>query len=137
MRALGPTVHTKFHIDFSWWERQNKDVRVFMRDLLCTECHEFAGAPGDVPLVDRIDPETAEVTRMDALWECIQSCCSQKPDYITDDTPVLDSIFRIFIGKGNKPLSILELHERLNKRPPDVILRLLTKGRTYMGIRPV
>ena len=135
MRVLRPTVSTKFHIDFSWWEKQNKDVRVFMRDLLCAECRESVGSLSDAKTVDMIDPETAEVTKVDAVWECIRTCCSSKPDYITADTPILDGIFRTFMGNGNKPLSILELYERLGKGPPEMILRMLTKGRIYMGIR--
>jgi len=136
MRALRLTINTKFHIDFSWWEKQNKDIRVFMRDLLCPECRETVGALSDAKMVDMIDPETAEVTRVDAIWEAIRACCSLKPDYITADTPLLDSIFRVFLANGNKPLSILELYERLDKRPPETILRMLTKGQVYLGIKP-
>jgi hypothetical protein len=137
VRALRPSVDTKFHIDFSWWAKQNKDIRVFMRELLCPESLEAAAAAPDKQLVDMVDPETAEVTRADALWEAIRACCSLKPGYIAPDTPILDGIFRVFLANGNQPLSIRELHERLDKRPPDVILRLLTRGQVYMGIKPV
>jgi hypothetical protein len=137
VRALRPTVDTKFHIDFSWWAKQNKDIRVFMRELLCPESLAAANAAPDTQMVDMVNPETAEVTQVDGLWEAIRSCCSQKPDYITQETPILDSIFRVFLANGNQPLSMLELHERLDKKPPDVILRILTRGQVYMGIKPV
>ena len=137
MRTLLPTVNTQFHIDFSWWERQNKDIRIFMRDLLCPDCAVSVGSVEGMQMVDMVDPETAEVTQADAIWEAIQACCSKKPDYITPDSPLLDAIFRTFLANGNKPLSVVELHERLDKRPPEVILRMLTKGQVYMGIRPV
>jgi hypothetical protein len=137
VRVLRPTIDSKFHIDFTWWDKQNKDIRVFMRVVLCPESLEAAAAAPDDQTVDMVDPVTAEVTRVDALWEAIRSCCSQKPDYITPDTPMLDSIFRLFLANGNQPLSIRELHERLDKRPPDVILRILTRGQVYMGIKPV
>lgn len=137
MRVLRPTLDTKFRIDFKWWEKQNKDIRVFMRELLCPESSEaVAAAPVD-QTVDIVDPMTAEVTRVDAMWEAIRSCCSQKPDYLTPETPILDSIFRVFLANGNQPLSIRELHERLAKSSPDVILRILTRGQVYMGIKPV
>ncbi|MGC8786371.1 MAG: hypothetical protein ACP5Q1_02980 [Anaerolineae bacterium] len=84
-----------------------------------------------------IDPETAEVTQVYAEWEAIRSCCSLKPDYITQEQPLIESIFRILLANGNKPLSILEIHERVDKQPPETILRLLTKGQIYKGIRPV
>ena len=108
-----------------------------MRDLLCPECRAGLATSPDGQTVDMVDPETAEVTRVDALWEAIRTCCSLKPDYITPDTAILDGIFRVFLANGNKPLSILELYERLNKRPPETILRLLTKGEVYLGIKPV
>ena len=137
MKSLRPTTATKFHIDLSWWEKQNKDIRVFMRDLLCVECKErLASQPGS-PMVDMIDPETAEVTRVDALWEAIRACCSNRPGYLTPETPILDGIFRVFLANGNKPLSAQQLHERLEKRPADVILRMLTRGQVYLGIKPV
>jgi hypothetical protein len=136
VRALRLTVDTKFHIDFQWWEKQNKDIRVFMRDLLCPESREAIAAIPPGQMVDVVDPETAEVHQVDPIWEAIRSCCSLKPDFIAADTPLLDSIFRAFLANGNKPLSVLELHQRLDKRPPEVILRLLTKGQVYMGIRP-
>jgi len=129
-------VETKFHIEFAWWEKQNKDIRVFMQELLCPESREALSASSPEQTVDVVDMETAEVSQVDPTWEAIRACCSQRPDYITADTPLLDSIFRTFLANGNKPLSVLELHHRLDKRPPEVILRMLTKGQVYMGIKP-
>ncbi len=126
MRALRPSIDTKFHIDFSWWEKQNKDIRVFMRELLCPESSEAAAAAPDKQLVDMVDPQTAEVTQVDALWEAIRACCSFKPDYIAPDTPILDGIFRVFLANGNTPLTPVELYQVFNRRPLGVILRALT-----------
>ena len=137
MRALGPTVNTKFHIDFAWWDKQNKDIRIFLRDLLCDDCRASLGDLSNVEMVDMIDPQTAEVARVDAVWEAIRACCSVQPGYVTVDTPLLESIFRTFLANGNRPLSVRELHERLDKKPPETILRMLTKGQIYLGIRPV
>jgi len=135
VRGLRTTVDTKFHIDLSWWEKQNKDIRVFLKDLLCEECRDTVGDLSDVQIVDMIDPETAEITQVDAIWEAIRACCSLQPGYITGDTPLLEGIFRLFLANGNKPLSVLELHGRLDKKPPETILRMLTRGRVYLGIR--
>jgi len=137
VRALRPTVNTKFHIDFGWWERQNRDIRVFMRELLCPECQQGMALQSNGQMVDMVDPETAEVIQMDAIWEAIRACCSHRPDYLTPETPLLEGIFRILLANGNKPLSVLELYERLGRRPPETILRMLTMGQIYMGIRPV
>jgi hypothetical protein len=137
VRALRPTINTKFHIDLSWWEKHNRDIRVYMLDHLCAECRESVGTLSEVKWIDMVDPDTAEVLKVDALWEAIRACCSVKPGYITADTPLLDSIFRVLLANGNRALSVQELYDRLNRRPPETILRVLTKGRVYLGIRPV
>jgi len=136
MRLLVPNIDTKFHIDFAWWEKQNKDIRVFMRELLCSECRDAVMGTPDTAQVDMVDPDTAEVARVDAIWEAVRACCSVRPDFIGADTPLLDSIFRVFVGNGNRPLSVRELYSRLDKKPPEIILRMLTKGNVYLGIRP-
>jgi len=74
---------------------------------------------------------------VDALYHSIQTCCSLKPGYITPTTPIVESIFRTFVANGNQPLSIRELYELLDRRPPEVLLRILTAGPIYLGIRPV
>jgi hypothetical protein len=137
VKSLRFTTATKFHIDFGWWDKQNKDIRVFMRDLLCAECKERLAAQAGSPTVDMIDPETAEVTKVDVLWEAIRACCSKTPSYLTPDTPMLDGIFRVLLANGNKPLSVQQLHERLDKKPADMMLRMLTRGQVYLGIKPV
>lgn len=133
---LGPDVHTKFHIDLDWWRENRKDIRIFIKGFLCDECKK-AYAESDNEPVDVVNPETGEVTQADPLWYSIQTCCSRKPNYITLDTPIIDSIFLTFLANGNQPLSVLELYERLDKRPPETILRMLTRGPTYLGIRQV
>jgi len=137
VRALRLTVDTKFHIDLKWWERQRRDIRVLMRDLLCAECQGSVGNLSQSKMVDMVEPETAEVARVDAIWETIRTCCGGRPDYITADTPLLDSIFRVFLANGNKPLSVRELYAQLDKTPPETMLRVLTKGQVYLGIRLV
>jgi len=136
VRSLRPTIDTKFHIDFSWWDKQNRDIRIYMLDYLCPECRENLDSVRPTVKVDMADPETAEVTKVDVVWEAIRACCGQRTGYIAPETPLLDGIFRAFLANGNRPLSVRELHELLNRRPPETILRVLTKGRVSMGIRP-
>ena len=87
--------------------------------------------------VDWVDEETGEVNQVDALWHSIRTCCSLKKDYITPNTPVVDAVFRTFLANGNKPLSMEELYELLDRRPPSMLLRIFVGGSVYMGIRPV
>ncbi len=35
-----PTVDTKFHIDYDWWETNSRNFRLYLRDQLCDECRE-------------------------------------------------------------------------------------------------
>lgn len=131
-----PTVNTKFHIDMNWWEENNRDIRVYVRDALCEECRaDYAEYEGQ-PEVDWVDENTGEVTRVDALWHSLRTCCSSKPSYIAPNTPIIDAVFRTFLANGNKPLSVRELYELIDRRPPEVLLRMLTAGPIYMGIRP-
>ncbi|MEA3406564.1 MAG: hypothetical protein U9R48_00605 [Chloroflexota bacterium] len=133
-----PTVDTKFHIDLDWWKKRNRDIRIYMRDVLCGDCREEYGENFlDLREVDWVDEQTGEVKRVDPLWYNIQVCCSAQPDYITPHTPIVDAVFRTFLANGNEPLSIQELYELLDRRPPEVLLRILTAGQVYMGIRPV
>ncbi len=131
-----PTVDTKFHIDLEWWQKQNKDIRIYLQQSLCAECRESYGQIRTLGEVDSVDLATGEVTREDPLWSTLRTCCSTKPGYITPSTPIIDSIFLTFVANGNKPLSPNELYERLDRRPPEMILRMLTGGQVFLGIRP-
>ncbi len=133
-----PTVDTKFHIDLDWWQaREGRDLRVYMREALCDECRSDLGDGDQDENVDWVDDETGEVKQVDAVWHSIRTCCSLKKDYITPNTPVVDAVFRTFLANGNKPLSMEELYELLDRRPPSMLLRIFVGGQVYMGIRPV
>jgi hypothetical protein len=47
------------------------------------------------------------------------------------------NIFRIFLRDGNQALTPTELHELMPWTSADAILRTLTAGPIYMGLRPV
>jgi hypothetical protein len=129
VRWIKPDLQTKFHIDFDWWERKERD--------LCPECKVIYTNHRGTTEVDWIDPDTAEVTRVDALWQSLRTHCSQRPDFITENTPLTDAVFRAFLANGNKPLSVLELHDILGRHTAETILRTLSSRKIYKGIRPV
>jgi hypothetical protein len=134
-----PTVDTRFHIDMRWWEEEEgRDIRVYMREALCDESRiDLAGMDQAQDVIDWVDEETGEVQRVDALWHAIRTCCSLKRDYIGPSSPVVDAVFRTFLANGNRPLTMRELYELLDRRPPETLLRIFTSGTVYMGIRPV
>ena len=137
VRWIKPDLETKFHIDFDWWEREGRDLRVYLQSHLCPECKVIYTNHRGSEEVDWIDPDTAEVTRVDALWQSLRTHCSQRPDFITENTPLTDAVFRAFLANGNAPLSVMELHEILGRRTAETILRTLGGRKIYKGIRPV
>lgn len=136
-RWQAPNLDTRFHIDMDWWANSGRDIRVYIRDLLCDDCREhYADSFQEVEKVDWIDEMTGQVSVVDGLWHCLRTCCSKKPGYISETTPIVDAVFRTLLANGNKPMSVKELHAVVGRRPARTLLRILTGGQVYMGIRP-
>ncbi len=134
---IKPTLETKFHIDFDWWQEQGRDLDIYLASRLCPECKQKCSGSDEPEIIDWVDPYTGEVRRLSSLWETIRSCCSQHPDYITAQTPLTYAVFLIFVANDNKPLTPIELYEQLGYRPASTILRTLAGHQVYYGIRPV
>lgn len=132
---IKPTLTTPFHIDFDWWRQNDREWRVHLRSCLCPEHQQaFSDLESD-ERVDFVDPETAEVQRVDGLQHVLISHCAQQEDFITARTTLIESVFRLFLSNGNMHLTPVELSERLN-RPAATILRTISGVRVYKGIRP-
>ncbi len=130
-----PTLQTHFHIDFDWWSQNDRDWRVHLYSFLCPEHQEtFSNLRGDEQ-VDWVDPDTAEVQRVDGLQHVLITHCAKEEGFISERTALVDAVFRLFLSNGNSPLTPLELSERLG-RPPETILRTLSGMRVYKGLRP-
>jgi hypothetical protein len=135
-RWMRPTVDTKFHIDFDWWEEKERNFRLHLLSHLCSDCQSRYKDHREAELIDWVDADTAEVTKVDGLWHSLRICCSQRPDYVDELTPLTTAVFRTFLANGNEPLSPVELQDRLG-RPADTILRTIGGVRVYHGIKPV
>jgi hypothetical protein len=131
-----PSLDTKFHIDYDWWEDTGRDIRVAVRGQLCQDCQARYPDHRNTEAVDWIDPDTAEVVRGDALLQCLRSECAQKPDFISRTNPLITNAFRLFLLNGNQPLTPVELHEQIQWATSETILRTLSGGTVYMGLRP-
>lgn len=134
-RRIKPTLDTKFHIDYEWWNREGQELRVYLLSHLPAEQQSFFSEHRDTEEIDWIDPVTAEVRQVDALQRAIQAA-SQEAGFITSHTSLVDAVFRVFLANNNTPLTPIELSEKTS-RPPMTILRTLTGGTVYKGIRPV
>jgi hypothetical protein len=132
-----PTVETKFHIDYDWWEQSGKNFRIYLRDQLCEECRERFANYQNTEDVDWIDPDSGEVRRTDALRECLRTRCANDPNYINERLPLASACFRVFLANNNTPLSPNELNQLLPWRAPESILQTLSGGQVYFGLRPL
>lgn len=132
---IKPGVDTPFFIDFDWWKKNERDWSVYLRSLLCTEHRELFADSGEGEMVDWVDPATAEVKQVDGVQNILMTHCVRQPDFLTEQTALVEAVFRLFLTNGNIPMSSLELGERLN-RSPQTILRTLAGPRIYKGIRP-
>ena len=133
---IKPSVSTPFHIDFDWWQKNERDWHVYLRSLLCAEHQEMFANAEEGQMIDWIDPVTAEVKPVEGVQNTLMSHCVKQPDFLTEQTAMVEAVFRLFLTNGNVPMSSDELGSRLH-RPAVTILRTLTGGRVYKGIRPV
>ena len=131
-----PSLDTKFHIDYAWWQASGKDIRVAVRGQLCPECQARFPDHRNTEAVDWVDPETAEVVEADALIQCLRSECAHKQGFISRNSLLVTNVFRLFLLNNNQSLTPRELHEQMPWSDPDTILRTLVSGQVYMGIRP-
>ena len=130
-----PTLHTRYHIDFDWWSQNDRDWRVYLRNYLCPEHQQTFADVDTLDQVDWVDPETAEVQRVDGLQNILITHCAKQEAFITQQTTLVDSVFRIFLANGNTPLTPEELAESMG-RDATIILRTLSGIRVYKGLRP-
>jgi hypothetical protein len=136
IRQIRPTLDTPWHIDYRWWDKEGRDLRVYLRSHLCPEHQGIFQSHLGTQEMDWVDPDTAEVRRVDGLQHTLRMHCSQQPEYLTSRTPLVDAVFRVFLANGNTPLNARELADRLG-RNPDTILQTLSGLRVYKGLRPL
>lgn len=132
-----PTLDTRFHIDYDWWDNSTdpgKDLRTYLLSHIAPEHRErLSQSPAD-KTVDYVDPVTAEVSKLDELNLAIREA-SEDPGFISEDISLVDSVFRVFLSNGNTPLSSRELEVETG-RQARTILNLLSGKRVYKGLRP-
>jgi len=115
-------------IDLDWCEQNNRSFSTLAQNYLCPECSKRL--KGEIPAAD--------------LLSTIKDCCSKKSGFITDELPVLESIFRLFLANGNQPLDLEELGKQLSEwrggdayRTSAEILSRLLQSDQYYGLRQV
>jgi len=135
-RIARPTPDTKFHMDWSWFERNHLNAENVIRDQLTPKVAKRFQEGAPIATVDYVDPQTGEVTPLDALREAIMNECQWEPHYLTGDMPLVQAVLRVFLANNNQPLAVTEIAQRLERVDPDPILRVLTSSGVQMGIVP-
>lgn len=131
-RQLKPTIDTKFHIDYAWWENQERELNVYLMSFLPEGRRKFIEEQSELEVVDSIDPQTAEVTQVNPFEQAIRE--TQEEIDLTR-TSLVDAVFRVFLMNNNTPLNANELSKIID-RPPQTILRTIASpNRIYRGIR--
>jgi hypothetical protein len=130
-----PTVTTPFHVDFEWWKTHDNNWKVYLHGCLCKEHQDLFNDVDSSSMVDTIDPVTAEIHQVDALQQVLINHCAKQPDFITDHTTLVDTVFRVFLANGNSPMSPTDLSLQIH-RPPETILKTLAGPVVYKGLRP-
>ena len=130
-----PSINTPFHVDFEWWKKNERDWHVYLRSLLCAEHQETFANVEQGQTIDWVDPATAEVKPVEGVQNALMTHCVKQPDFLTQQTALVEAVFRLFLSNGNVPMSSSDLSNRL-QRPAETILRTLAGQRVYKGIRP-
>ena len=130
-----PTEDTLFHIDRSWWEKENRSFRLEV-EKICNELGQSLPPDGDTSeLVDWVHPETAAIARVDQLMYHLLSQCAPLESFITPQTTLIEAVFRSLLAEGNLPMTATQVGNRIGKSPK-TILTTLAGGRIYKGIKP-
>lgn len=132
---LKPTLDTKFHIDYDWWQRSGEDLRLYLLTHLPPEKREdLLNQAPNAQMIDYVHPQTGEVFQVDELGFAIQEAC-QASDFVNAQTSLVDSVFRVFLKNGNHPQTPRELAAATG-RDATTILKTLGGTKVYKGIRP-
>ena len=122
---------TKWAISLDWFDTNNRSARMMIREYLCQSC---AG---------ELEHKKKPLTPPELITR-VQKCAQHTPDFINHKMPIMESIFRLFLSNGNKPLSLEEIsHQLIQKREgdsyrtsPELLLHLLASDR-YYGLQMV
>ena len=121
----------RWFIDLDWLEQNNRSFLALAQGCLCPKCRE------------RLEEGKGEISAADLL-ATIKDCCSKTPGFVTDRSPILESVFRFFLANGNQPLDLEELGKHLVERrggdtqrtSAEILSRLLSHDQHY-GLRPL
>lgn len=122
---------TRWAISLDWLNHNNRSATMLISSHLCPDC------------VSKLKPDKKELLP-EELISTIQKCCSNNTEFISHRLPVMECVFRLFLGNGNKPMGLNEVGQRLSQlrggdsyhTSPEALLRLLRSDR-YYGLQEI
>jgi len=128
-KAPPEATEPKYAINLDWYEQNHHSFAQAVRTSLCDKCKHKIEGKGIPP---------------HKIIALVKGCCSNETGFINDRQPILESVFRVFLSNGNKPIELEELSKLLaeqrsgdkSRSAPEVLSRLLKKE-DYYGIRAV
>ncbi len=99
----------RYAVDFNALERSGRSTAFLARSRFCWQCQQ---------LFDDLDDQGDDLK---ANMRRIAEDCSQKADYLLPGTPLTEAIFRLLLAANNRPLTLVEIQDRLSAAWANVI----------------
>ncbi|MFC1904150.1 hypothetical protein ACFLXT_00050 [Chloroflexota bacterium] len=119
-------ISPKWFIDIDWQQSNNRSFLTLAKGCLCPKCQDRLR--GEISITD--------------LLTNIKGCCAKTPGFIRGESPILESVFRLFLANGNQPLDLEEVGKQLSEwrggdtyRTSVEMLSRLFKSAQYYGLR--
>lgn len=120
----------RYHIDLNWLRENRRSFTSLGSSRLCEMGHDELKRLADDP------DKTGEIL------EAIQECCGQQENFVSATQPIMESLFRLFLATGNRPMTVEEIGQELESRrggraPQPQVIELLLEKDTFYGVRPL
>ena len=94
----------KYYIDLGWYREQERSFVGLAVSRLCPSSQKKKLPKSDT-----------------ALLNTVKQCCSKTEGYLTQDMTLSESVFRLLLANGNKPLTLKQIQARLLQHAGDVV----------------
>ncbi len=118
----------KYFIDAEMAEARRRSLAVMVASRQCYMCQQAT------------EEELDSTEAQDLIVQIVDHCASAN-DYLLEDTPLKEAIFRVLLSQGNQPMGAEEISAAISKRwvnatnqrntSAAVIERLLQHGESY------
>ena len=119
----------RYFIDAEQAEKRRRSLPVMIASRQCYMCQQA------------VDEEELASADAKELIDRIVDHCSSADDFLLDDTPLKEAIFRVLLSKSNEPMGATEISADISERlanatnqrdtRPEVIEKLLQHSENY------